>query len=546
VNKIACYLIILLIQFNSLEARNKTFDQDHLQDLISKVFEDFRGPASAYNISLGNAVFSETLPTHTSNGSKDIAFKLSEIRAYTKDQTDLFRRLFIEYVIAHEIGHKIQFAGYKKEVIESTRGEGSVFLECNADILAGLIMTGEINTAEVPRLKSDNPSFNLQDYMSKNNSAMYSVYERIFEMDQQNTTINTHPSHLQRLMAIRDGIEMGMCTLMAFVEGNSRDVIEAKDLYKTIGKAINFNPAEMNPLFWAHDEAILITNENNSLARHLVRYASRFQRVRESGSQSYFSYSFQIYNENATSVRFSGRVYSSVRPRTDQAELIKKVPLDATAFNFIIPSGGSVEVTGTVNYISEIGYTTNLILPGDPESLYFVMDPDNPTPDCTPMGSNDDNFTVWDENSLGNIDDHIRDMVLKSNQFSNYTKGIAVSHDSTIERVNRGIRRSQPTFKAGMEEDQEFVYNARKHEFFYQFNGCELSDSAEVARNFREINQKIQSSYAGTLKAGPLEVDSEGASEEFIDSNGLPKIRTYFEKNSVSGNYDVQVVILGK
>jgi hypothetical protein len=542
--KLACYTIILLMQLH-LTAAPANASQDNLQNLISSIFEDFRSPATTFNITLGRVLFSETLQTHASNGNTDLIFRLSEIRQYTNGESDQFKRLFIEYVISHEIGHKIQFAGYRKGVIESSKGEGSVFLECNADILAGLIMTNELNTIEVPRLKNSNPSFNLSTYIEKNNSAMVAVYEKIFEMDQKNISINTHPSHLQRLMAIRDGIEIGMCTLMAFVNGNTSEVVQAKDLYKTIGKAINFDPSRNNPLFWAHDEAVLITNENNSLVRHLVRYDTHFQRVREPG-RSHFNFSFRIYNENPINVRFSCRVYSSVRPRTDRVEFVKKVPLDAAAFDEVIPSGSSIQITGSVTNISEVGYTSSLILPGDPESLYFVMDANNPMPDYTSRESNDNNFTVWDENSLGNIDDHIKDMVSKSDQFSNYTKGIAVSRDSTIERVERGIRRMQPAFKAGMEDDQDFVYNARKHEYFYEFYACEAPDSSVVAEHFREINQKIQASFAGILNAGRIDVNGEGGSEEFLDPNGVAKIRTYLEKNYVAGDFDVQVVILGK
>ena len=543
--KLAFFLIIFLAPLIRLEAAVTRSGANGLQELISTIFEDFRGPARVYNLTLGNVVFSETLLSHVSNGNKDIVIRLSEISGYTKGENDLFKRLFVEYVIAHEIGHKVQFSGFRREVIEAARGEGSVFLECDADILAGLIMTGEINTVEVPRLQHNDPSFDLAAYSSRNNDAMFGVYERIFEMDQKNISINTHPSHIQRLRAIRDGMELGMCTIMAFVTGDSPEVTNAKDLYKTIGDAINFDPARDNPLVWAHSEAILITNENNSLARHLTRYDSHVQRVRGSG-ESHFGFSFKIYNENPVSVRFSCRVYSSVKPRTNQREIVKNVPLASQAFDQVIPAGSSMQFAGAVNYIAEAGYTTTLTLPGDPESLYFVMDSNNPLTDPTPQESNDNNFTIWGAGTLDNIDDHIKDMYGKSDQFSNYTKGIAVSDDSVLERVMRNTRRLQPTFKAGLEDDQEFVYNARNHKLFYQFYACESTDSNEAAAHFQEINEKIRRGYAGALTPGTVETDEFGASERFVASDGRAKIRTFLQKNYVGDDYVVQIIIEGK
>jgi hypothetical protein len=543
--KIAIAFLFFLAQMPFLTAANPNIRGSDLEAFISRIFEDFRGPAKVFNITLGNVVFSETLQTHAPNGSTDIVVKTSQLKNYTEGENDLFKRLFIEYVIAHEIAHKIQFAGYRKEVIEATAGEGSIFLECDADILAGLIMTNEINTVEVPRLKNDNPGFNLPAYTEKNNNAMFHVYERIFQMDQKNVDINTHPSHLQRLMAIREGIELGMCTIMAFVEGNSQDVVQAKDLYKNIGNAINFNPARNNPLVWAHDEAVFLTNENNSLARHLVIYDADSKRIRDAG-QSHFDFSFKIFNENPVSVRFSCRVYTAVRPRTDQPEYIKKVPLDSKAFDQVVPPGSSIQFTGTVKYISEEGYTTNIILPGDPESVYFVMDAQNPKADYTQLASNDNNFNVWDENSLGNIDDHIKDMVDKSGQFSNYTKGIGVSHDKDIEQVQQGNRRFQSTFKAGLEESQDFVYNARKHRLIYKFYACESSDSNEVVTHFQKINQKIQSSFAGRLTPRDVEVEDDGASRDFVDSEGNVKITINVTKNYYQNKFVVEVSISGK
>lgn len=543
--KLVFALIVFLTPFIDLEAAVTNSAKSDLRQLISAVFEDFRGPARVYNITLGQLVFSETMPSHVSNGNNDIVIRLSEMNDYTKGENDLFKRLFTEYVIAHEIGHKIQFGGYRREVIEATKGEGSVFLECNADILAGLIMTGEINTVEVPRLQHDDPSFDLAAYSSRNIDAMFGVYERIFEMDQKNASINTHPSHIQRLRAIRDGMELGMCTLMAFVTGDSPEVRKAKDLYKNIGDAINFDPARDNPLFWAHSEAVLITNENNSLARHLIRYDSHVQRVRESGER-HFNFSFRIYNDNPASVRFSCRVYSSVKPGTNQREIIKNVPLASKAFEQVIPAGSSMQFTGDVSYIAEAGYSTSLVVPGDPESLYFVMDSNNPLTDPTSRESNDNNFTVWDAGTLGNIDDHVKDMYQKSDEFSTYTKGIAVSNDSVFERVTRGTWRLQPTFKAGLEDDQEFVYNARNHKLFYQFYACESTDSNAAATHFQEINERIRRSFGGTLTPGAVETDEFGASERFVAADGRAKIRTFLQKNYVGDDYVVQVIIEGK
>jgi hypothetical protein len=540
--------ISVTIPLNTNGKRLKT--EDELRSLTKEVFEEFRVPVRTLNIELGRVIFSENLPTHTANGSPDIVINLGEIAAYTADKNKNFKKLFVQFVIAHEIGHKLQQQHYQKEVIDQTKGEGAIFLECNADILAGFLMTDVINTVEVPALIRANPSFDFTRFTNENTDEMLNVYRNVFTMNQSNTFINTHPSHIQRLMAIKDGIMMGICTLISFTDA-AQSRIPKKEIeliverYNNIAKAINFdNPQNKNPFIWAQDEAIQITHENNELARNLVRYRTKVQRIH--ANQRYFNYSFSIYNNNPVKIRFAGRVYTAIHSRSneDAADIIKKIPWDSESFDRTIEAGQSIEISGQLKYAFDDDYTADLIMPGDPESLYFVFDAANPGIDISQKVSSDDNFKAWTSRSLINIDDHIKKILNKSSNFYPYTKGIAISRENDEQEIFKGIRYIEPTFKAGMEPGQRFFY-VGKHKLIYEFNACELKNPNEVREHFYEINQKIQSSYRGIYKALPIENDNGELSQAYVDNNSRKIMIVSFRKNYSSEDFCVEVEVGG-
>lgn len=552
-NKQYALFIIIFLLFPAVGFPRTFNDNLDEKELVIKIFGYYKTIAPTYNLTLRNVVFTENESSHVSNGDPDISVQLSQIQEFTKDSSADFKRLFIEFLLAHEIGHKIQFGGYHKDVIAQTKGgEGTIFLECNADILGGFIMISAINTVEIPELTQHNPSFDFAAYNQKNLIAMNSVYKRIFEMDQLNTNISTHPNNLQRVLAAREGVILGNYVAMKFVDvsKSNQSPAQIKQLQSTLeslSKTLGFTTDKQwgdNPLVWAHLEAIRITNENNLLARNLIRFDK--QDEREYGDDSYSSFSFKIYNKNPVAIRFAGRVLADLHPTSDNNDYTKHYPLDGIVFDTTIGANEVAEISGRLKIITESGYVTDIVMPGDKGSAYFVFDAQHYMTDQEDRESENSDFSEWTDESLRNIDDHIKDMDFKRPNFFKYAKGIAVSIETEPARLTDRTRRFQPTFKGGMQDDQYFTYVESYHRMAYHFNACSLRDADEVKRHFYEINEKISRSFASKYTAQIVEDNNGNLSQSFLDGSGQSVIVTKYQKDLRNhNNYCVAVTVYG-
>ena len=553
-SKLLIILVMLLSGFPLFLAARQNQEQAALKSLATKLFEEFKESTSNINVHLGNIIFSSHSQTHVVNGSADLNFNIDEIGKYVKGESQLFQKLFIQFALAHEIAHKIQFNGYPKSVIESTRGEGAVFLECNADILANFLVTGVINTIELPILLKK-PGFDLSAYNLKVQSVAFNVYKKIFRMD-QDALIHTHPSQLQRLMAAKAGTLLGNCYNIEFVippaSGPDLKAYQTnKELLKIIAKAIDFNSSLIannnNPLLWAHSEAIRITNENNSLARNLVRYGVSVQRERIPGTRDrFYNYSFHIFNENSVAVRFSGRVYTETKFESDPENLVKSVPIDAVSFERIIPPNGNIEIKGSVQYVLQDGISSALILPGDKKSLYFVFDSKRPEIDLSDQSNTDNDFTVWSPGMEEKIYDHIYETLLLKTSFSSHKKGIGISRAENYEDLTTRMVIFEPDFKAGQHDDQIFIYFPRTKNMIYQFLATETTDLETARYRFKLIIDKIRSKMSQEFSFNSLEDTENSKKIEFLDRNNKKILLLDLTKDPITQNYAVEVNIYGK
>jgi hypothetical protein len=547
------YIIALvLVFFMVAKTMAGNFVED--RDLVIKAFDDYKKVQATFNLNLGNVRFVDKGSTHAASAEPDIFVQLNQVERYTKGKSEIFRRLFIEFMLAHEIAHKMQFSNYKKEVIEQTSGgEGKIFLECNADILAGLLMTDMVNTIELPDLINNQPGFSYKDYLEQSKKEMFAVYKQIFEMDRANSMIATHPTHLQRLIAAKEGVMLGVCTMIQFIDP-SKSVFTPEQTeqylsaYRTISKGLGLGADQTsgnNPFNWAHIEAIRITNENNDLAKRMTRYNTRYRKVY--GDQPHYEFSFEIYNDNPVDVRFAGRIYSTVQQSHNRQEVIEKAPVDCMVFDKVIEANSSIRFSGQLDFIPEIGSISQLIMPGDRESLYFVFDRYNPTTDQKDRETKNIDFFDWTDETLDEIDDHIKDIVRKSDEFFKYVRGIAVSRDSTLEMVVKNGRRFEPLFKAALNEDEHFTYYEERQSLAYEFKACSLPDSNDVKSHFLEINDRIKTAYSGVYQQRPASVlYGNTVTQHYIDKDNSTKIRTMFtEDNYNRGNYCVIVKIYG-
>jgi len=548
------YFVYLLASLSFCTAKASTApfrSSAKLKDLVNEEFVKYKQEASVLKTSIANLVFISGKISHVQHGDDNIYISLDEISPYLQNQSDDFTRLFIDFVIGHEMGHIYHYHAYQPEVIRRGKGEGVVFLECFADLYAGFLLTQVDNTINLPALIAQNPNLDLSAYHNSRAPAMFAVYETITQMDNANQTITTHPAPEQRMMALKSGIMMGNYVfndylLLHNTAGSlnmSEEIYTAdKEFIDQLGLSLGFKLDDFrnNYMQWLHEEAIRIINENNSLARNLIRYHTLFdnQHIRH---KPVVNYSFKVWNENTTAVRFAGRVITVQFPDNLPTDVVKSAPIDGNPFDITIPAGQSATIQGTLSRVTANGFLSKLVLPGDRNSLYFVFDAQNPKPDNAYQETSNYDFSNWSEESLESINDLLNDIVNKSKNLLSYTKGIGISRDSTYAGLISGKRYYEPIFKTAGTDDQKIYYREKSSEIAYTFTAFTSPNNAQSKQHFNEIIQRVKASFA-QLKQQPIEHYPTSDKEEFWDENDNVIISITLKNY---GNNSIALVVYG-
>jgi hypothetical protein len=505
--------------------------QTLLQSEVETEFARFKNSGIDILKGIDSLVFTNEASSHITAGSKVVHINLNEINKAVAGQSTAFRKIFIQYVIGHELGHNMQFKGYQKGVLEKGNGtaESSVFLECNADLLAGIFITivqqNELNTRQATQ-----PGFNMLQFAQETNKETFNLYSTIYNMP-VTSGAKTHPGNNKRLLAFKEGILAGKCLYFSWVKYDAQNAqylsyneFEGqKNLYRQFGKALGYNPynaAESNPFVWAHLEAIRIVNNSDTYAKQLII----FNRVVEQRPQTgtvYFS--FDVLNNNTVAVNFVGRVYTEMIQQFKPEELILNAPLDGEQFNRTIQPAEKITISGELKTINEGDYTSRLILPGDLCSLYYVFDATpNPTMDYNNVFAIVTDFSKWNSNTITDVTDHIADIEPKRQNLFKYAGGVAVVKRKKFEGVTTALRSYEPTFKTGADPYQKINYFPTSGKCYYEFSvNTGTYNASEAIKKFNGIVDAIKSELSYT--AADLEQSDSYIAMQFYDA-GTDKV----------------------
>ena len=197
-----CFILTAL----SASARpsfSSAISDDDLKAIVIREDESFKLIAPGFGLTLGNLVFSAA-STHVMTKNPDVNVNLDEIGQYTAGESDAFKTMFVRFVIGHELGHKFEANGYRPEVLQKSKGEAVVFLECYADILSGMMVSGIANTVDKQVITNADGSFTAAYLQAQD--IRFAVLKKILVMDRLNATVETHPRNIDRLVAFRQGL----------------------------------------------------------------------------------------------------------------------------------------------------------------------------------------------------------------------------------------------------------------------------------------------------------------------------------------------------
>jgi len=416
-------------------------------------FANFKGLLKGTKIKDTELDFSSVSGTTHVTTDNLIHVNLKGIERHTAGQSIGFKKLFIRYVIAHELGHKIQ-SKYITKLLGDSRSEALITAECNADILAGMLIYElgyDINKEWIDQQNGD-----------YEHPLLSQVYKHIVR-SQTVERNRTYPSNDERFNAFRQGLSLGKYTMIRQRSGTDTTLKSRERLYvRELGL-----DSSIEVLSWSVDEASRIVHNGNIYCRNLVIFNRTSKTIRKKPKDSLL-YSFSVLNNNEVSVHFRGRVVENTRlfnfVSSDDDEL-RTWCSDGSKFDVIIEPHKTAIISGLLDDTpGSMTFYNFVVFPGDRGSFYDVADNDNRAMlGDEKMFGYDTNFRNWDELTIDRVVDFIYYYNEMGVNLLNLAKGIGVSEEKRNARVLKNFVKYEPAFTSDFQNKQEVIYNPQTH-----------------------------------------------------------------------------------
>ena len=511
------------------------------KEIIEKEFDNFRQLTQELKIQIGGLILSDSFSTHLDRNTLDIVVNLPEFESLTKDSSDLVTALFANFVISHEFAHVMEMRVFRKTSIDSVRSEGSVYLECYADVLSGVYITQVWNLIEAPAW-SKNKGFNVKSYGNILASKLPSIYRRILSFKKINTDYKTHPSNEVRIFALQIGLELGnIITLHDIVstphkigEMTIKEFQEDTSILNRLTTLIGFSPQDSsanNNLFeWIRKEVLLITHGTNYLAKNLIVYNKSFN-WDTSFYNAKVTYSFDVRNNNPDTVSFCGRVYTKILPRSNTKDISFTDQVDSHIFNKIICPGQTATVIGRIKWSQDSNWIAEISIPGDPLSLYWVrpVGTDRYNGD-TSLETFEPPSLPWNSESLDEIIDLIYSITSNKSDLFEFANGVGRSAALDAGSLDRFPIYYNSTFCEDYGGDHSIQSWSGSLEYDIIVDKLEKADSAN--NRFDEIFNRIKASFRALGFNSKSSADGEREVDFSDGQNKLFGIRMSFCDNA--------------
>lgn len=493
--------ILILFIFSSfcINANNSPIFKtnfESLKEIVINEFENFKPVCKIIQIELTQLEFTESLPSHI-NKDQNIVINLDQIQKYTIGKDIVFTKKFVSFVIAHEIGHKMQIKNFSLSDFRIIQGEENMFYECHADIIAGFLVS-RLMMAKFIEFAKNNPEADFEKIKKADQYNLTDVYSQIIQMDKENTLIQTHPSNTDRLIAFKSG-KLAAEIMHVYYRNMEDEPMSEKDLedlersnklYKGFSKALGYDPYSTEPAkkdfkIWAIQEAVRITNQNNLLAKNLVIYNTK---IKWDKIDPIVDFSFDVYNKNDVEICFNGRVFTEIVLRKNLQDDIASAPFDGYSFNHFIKANDIITISGRLNCASNDEYSSRIVIPGDTKSLYYITDPKKLISDKTPVECFDVDLSINNADFIEELIYLINYSYTRRNSFENLKRGIGRSEATKKDEILEKYITFQPSFVSDKDDFENLYFQEIDDQII--FNSKTVIDNKTAAiSNYNMLNQ---------------------------------------------------------
>lgn len=331
-----------------------------------------------------------------------LIFNLPELIRITNAIGKQYQRDIIRLVIAHELGHQIQYR---------TLGniKGGLVYECQADIIAGYLifsLLGQENGAwQVKNRTLDATDARYQKKLEEWTDRFNASLAAIFKSGSDYSLNRSHPTNNERLLSLRDGYAYGTIWLFGdFMENDpvlSRSVTapSMRATCERFKSLLGFLPDD-NLVTWSYRHASKIIHSFLPNSKDIVVYTN--WDVDSTNVNCYLTYTQQITNTGNKRITFSyyNQVYST-KPE-DPTNTIYWSLLATGNHSITLGPKETRSIQGSLEYLITNKFRTTFVYPGKEGALYSCTTLSDKAADDDDMVSN--NFsggrTQSDENIL--------------------------------------------------------------------------------------------------------------------------------------------------
>jgi len=376
--------------------------------------------------------------TNYSSPSSGIILSKKVLDYYKNQVSPNFFPSVIDFVIAHELAHQMQFKSYGDDMIKSASCEKKSLYECQADIISGAIfakMNGFNDPQNLPESKL---------------GALSSIFQFVYDIGDQEFALTTHPSHLQRRNAIRFGMTFAMAS-GKWPDSYNQNLIKGSDIKD--GEQL---------LPWSLKTAKRIIHYPSSAAKNvdvIAMYNDKSVSVWDtSGNHPYLNYSnsFKNIGNKPLLIFAQYKIVGKNRLRPGDPRLIDRQGLSDN-FSFTLQPNEVFLCKGSLNwkFLSDKELMPAEVFPPDNEALYnaeFLDDQLNVSVDdgCPVFAYNASSSAIPDQTielaleransaSINNFDDLINGFATQTTQFLKYRSSYTFpdARGASVESLKR-------------------------------------------------------------------------------------------------------------
>lgn len=316
--------------------------------------------------------YSNTASSESKTKNGILVVNIPQLKDMVQVMGRAYERDLIRLIIAHELGHQIQYRFYSNIA-------GGLLYECQADIIAAFLLyqviaqeisqwidIAQVSSLEDPRYKKK---------MDELNNRFYASLTAIFNAGEAESRERTHPNNNERRLALRDGFMYGNLWLYGEVLANvpatsntPQLTVQTKNqLANHYKKLLNYLPGD-NLLTWSQRHAKKIIHEFLLNCKNIAVYSMNDWDTSAENPFVYYKQNIVNKGDKIITLNYYNQVYTV--KREDPKNTLYWDLRSTKSHSVTLQPGEKREIVDSLEWIATKEYMPRFVYLGSEGSLF--------------------------------------------------------------------------------------------------------------------------------------------------------------------------------